>query len=309
MSKMKIATTIGEFYDFVPTPADAVRAYEGTGFCYLDYSFYRMYRRGCPFLEDSWKQEVTDAGNAAAGLGFSFVQAHAPAYNPMGDELTDHEAGMLSYHRAIEACGMLGIHNMVIHTGITPRFPYPEGMDGYMAESKAFLEKLIPELERYNVCLCMENSAEANMRGADGKVRYFPMTAIDLNTMIDYIGHPLVKACWDVGHGHMRGTDPYEEITGLGKNLAAIHIHDNHGVRDEHLALFDGTIDVDAILRGLRGIAFPGPFTLESDSFFRAKRREAKEFDLLAAPPLAAKRAAVRMMYETANACLNAYGL
>ena len=39
---MKIATTIGEMYSFVRSPAEAVRAYEGTGFRYLDYSFYTV---------------------------------------------------------------------------------------------------------------------------------------------------------------------------------------------------------------------------------------------------------------------------
>ena len=39
---MKIATTIGEMYPFTATPAEAIAAYEGTGFRYLDYSFYEV---------------------------------------------------------------------------------------------------------------------------------------------------------------------------------------------------------------------------------------------------------------------------
>lgn len=33
---MKIATTIEEFYPYVQNAAEAVKAYEGTGFKYLD---------------------------------------------------------------------------------------------------------------------------------------------------------------------------------------------------------------------------------------------------------------------------------
>ena len=36
---MKIATTIGEMFPYVNSPAEAVRAYEGSGFHFLDYSF------------------------------------------------------------------------------------------------------------------------------------------------------------------------------------------------------------------------------------------------------------------------------
>ena len=32
--------TIGEMFDYVSTPAEAVRAYRGSGFKYLDYCFY-----------------------------------------------------------------------------------------------------------------------------------------------------------------------------------------------------------------------------------------------------------------------------
>ena len=40
---MKIATTIGEMYSYTEKPAKAIEAYEGTGFNYLDYSFYNLH--------------------------------------------------------------------------------------------------------------------------------------------------------------------------------------------------------------------------------------------------------------------------
>ena len=39
---MKIATTIGEMYPFTSSYEEAISAYEGTGFRYLDFSFYSI---------------------------------------------------------------------------------------------------------------------------------------------------------------------------------------------------------------------------------------------------------------------------
>ena len=303
MPKMQIATTIGEVYAYVQSPAEAVRLYEGTGFTHLDFSFYRFLAPGHPFLSDSWEKLVYDAGNAAAALGFDFVQAHAPDYNPK-DKTADHEAGMLAARRSIEACGMLGIPNLVIHTGITDRYMYPDGRDGFFEESRDFLLALTPELERRNVRLCVENSSNGNTQG-----RFALMTAQDMNDLIAFTGHPLIGACWDTGHGNMRGADIHEELMTLGKNLTAIHVHDNDGVRDQHLALFLGTLDVDGLMTGLRDVGYTGYFTFEADSFMRSRWQPGREGKPLGRPPLEVKRAALRFLYETGRSCLDAYGL
>ena len=56
---MKIATTIGELYRLGLSPADAIRSYQGTGFKYLDFSFYYAHSdKNSPYMEESdlgWK--------------------------------------------------------------------------------------------------------------------------------------------------------------------------------------------------------------------------------------------------------------
>ena len=47
---MKIATTIGELYPLGLSVADTVRSYQGTGFKYLDYSFYYAHIPGSPYM-------------------------------------------------------------------------------------------------------------------------------------------------------------------------------------------------------------------------------------------------------------------
>ena len=297
-------TTIGEMYPYAASPADAVRLYAGTGFRYLDYSFYNANRPGAAFLTDRWLEEVLAAGEAAAALGFAFVQAHSPNYNPFHDpsDTSYHEAGLLASKRSIEACGRLGIPNIVVHTAYGPQCLYPADAEKYFRANLPFIEALYPEMERWHVRVCIENSAEGNM----GK-NYFFMTAQDMNDFIAFAGHPLLGACWDTGHGNMRGTDPYRELVTLGKNLYAVHFQDNGGTADEHTAPFFGTLNVDAVMRGLLDAGFTGPLTFESDNFL--PRRGTHGDDLLRFPPVRVKRAALSLLHEIGAACLDAYGI
>lgn len=301
---MRIATTIGEMYDYVATPADAVRAYEGTGFRYLDYSFYHANRPGSPFLTADWLREVEDAGEAAAALGMAFVQAHSPDYNPYHDpnDTAYHEAGMLATKRSIEACGRLGIPQIVVHTAFGPQCQYPADQDKYFETNLPFLQSLYPEMEKWNVGVCIENSAEGNMG-----TNYFFMTAEDMNAFLAYANHPLLGACWDTGHGNMRGADVYHELTTLGKNLHAIHFQDNGGRYDEHIAPFFGTLQVDDVIRGLLDAGYEGPLTFESDCFCPYRNQHGT--DKLAYPPLRVKRACLHVLHEIGMAALEAYGI
>lgn len=59
-----------------------------------------------------------------------------------------------------------------------------------------------------------------------------------------------LRLCFDIGHAHLgNGVLPSLEI--MRELTATSHIHDNHGLRDEHLPPFEGTIDWEAALEAL----------------------------------------------------------
>lgn len=294
---MKLATTIGEVYAFTASPAEAVSMYKDTGFKYLDYSFYSVIRDGSPYMDESdlrWKREVEDAGKMAESLGFTFVQAHTPSYNPEGR--CDHERSLRAVVRSMEACGMLGIRNAVIHTAFSAKYPYPEKMDEYCKASRVFLEKFLPYSERFNVTLCVENSCTINTGG-----NCFFMTGAEARSFVEDMNHPYLGVCWDVGHAAMQGCDMYKELVTLGKHLKTVHIHDNNGRSDEHLAPYCGIIDYNAIVKALLDIEFGGYFCFEADSFYKAKPG-------LACPSKEVKRLALKLLYETGKDLLEKHG-
>lgn len=299
---MKIATTTGEMYAYTNSFADAIRAYEGTGFRYLDFSFYNIIMKpNSPMMEDGWEDLVEECKEVAKNLGFQFVQAHAPAFHFNSQDI---EQGLAGTIRSIEACGMLGIENVVIHSGLFADIKYPEDEQLYFKANELFFRGLIPAMEKNNVRILFENTTIKHC----GDRSYFPVHGRDLNAFIEYMNHPLFGAAWDVGHANMDNIDHYTEIMEMKHNLKALHIHDNNGLHDEHTAPFLGTMDYDSLMRGLIESGYDGYFTLESDGFCRFGRND-QLTGPLAHPPLEVKRAALSFLYTISKAILSAYGV
>lgn len=307
---MRLATTTYDFIHYLQNPADRVRAYEGTGFRYLDYNFDDALWPTSTFLTNHWMDDVIAAGKAAEQLGFTFVQAHAPGGYDFLAPKADHESGMLALTRSIEACAYLGIPNIVVHSSTSKQLMGSAGKEGFFRENKAFYEKLFPHMEKYGVNVLIENTGSANM---DGK--YFLMTGQDMVDFLEYVNHPMLKACWDTGHANMNHYNQYKEITTLGKNVVAFHMQDNHGHIDEHIPPLMGNINWDAIMQALQDIGFNGYFTLESPHVVR--RADAwphfRRYDdlprpvRLSDPSLELARMGIQYLYEIGKFILEQY--
>ncbi len=297
---MKIATTIAEVLRYVDhDPVKAVEMYEGTGFRYLDYSFYNMLTvENHPLMQENWKEIILSVKETADKMGIAFVQAHLPDCRLIEE---GKEEGLKACLRAIEACSVLGIKNAVIHSALREGpYRYPEDKEAYFAANKPFFEALVPAMERFDVNVLLENSCEVNTNG-----RYFPMTGQDLNEMITYLDHPNFGAIWDIGHAHIQGLDQHHEMVTMGKNLKAVHIHDNNGRRDQHQTVFNGSLDWDSFMRGLIDSGFEGAFTYEIDGFI-PYRNDPKAIATLRREH---KIRALKDQYHTAKALLAAYGI
>jgi sugar phosphate isomerase/epimerase len=127
--------------------------------------------------------------------------------------------------------------------------------------------------------------------------------------------HPLIHVCWDVGHAAITNVDQYKEITGLGNELRGLHIQDNFGTGDIHLAPFAGICCYDAIIKGLVDSAYKGYFTMETYGMPRPKHKrqggynlEGVLYDRLIQPPVELKQRFERLMYDTARFMLEQYG-
>jgi sugar phosphate isomerase/epimerase len=94
-----------------------------------------------------------------------------------------------------------------------------------------------------------------------------------------------VSVCLDLGHAHI-GSGATEAIATLGNRIGSVHMHDNHGTKDEHLWPGDGTTDWPAVAKALGELATPPAAVLEishtlNDPPATLPDKVKKSFDLL----------------------------
>lgn len=75
----------------------------------------------------------------------------------------------------------------------------------------------------------------------------------DIKVLFENLGEERVGFCLDVGHQAVFSVTPLEEwLESLGPYLGQIHLHDNDGKKDDHLALGSGTINLEPLFDYLK---------------------------------------------------------
>ena len=297
---MKIATTTDNFLYYCDNDIDRIRELHRGGFRYIDLSMY-FFTPDSPYMSDDWKTPVRALKEEADRLGMQFVQAHSQGGNALRPDPERVEFLVAATLRSLEICKELGIQNTVVHSGTADGLTKEE----WFEKNKAFYSRLFPMMEETGVNVLVENSTKVNTKG-----RYCANSGKDMVEFLNYVGHPLLHACWDTGHANCEGSQ-YQDILDLGKELYAIHYNDNHGERDEHLIPYLGTMNHDEVINALIDSGYEGYFTLEcSSSLLQPRRRREFAADTrLLKPQLFMQRHAEKLMYDTAKYILESYGL
>lgn len=294
---MKLATTTGDYFAHTDSQKAALAHIRQAGFRHADYNFGGDYRFQNGVFSDGYEAYFEDIAQTADALGIRLVQAHAP----MGKPLEDDGKFLADNIRCIDACGAWNIPNIVIHSG------YVRGLtpEQTFERNKAFFLPLLERAEKYGVNILVENFNKMHVEGL-----YWIDNAPDLLRMIECVDHPLFHAVWDVGHANMQEMPQDDALRLLGKHVRAVHIQDNMGDKDSHLAPFLGTLNLDAVMSGLLDIGYDGYFTFEVGAFFTPpeKRRQYSRSTLLASAPLELRDAFERYLYMLGKCVLEKYG-
>jgi sugar phosphate isomerase/epimerase len=142
--------------------------------------------------------------------------------------------------RAIDVAEELPFPRMIFHMGGTRETPDPRKRDAAFSS----LEHLILHARHAGVTICVENTTSE--MGAPSYLRSF----------VDETRLTGLRFNFDVGHAHL-SDDPEDErieksFAPLRELVAGVHVHDNHGEKDEHLPPYDGTIDWSAAIKILK---------------------------------------------------------
>jgi sugar phosphate isomerase/epimerase len=86
-----------------------------------------------------------------------------------------------------------------------------------------------------------------------------------LSELVCRVDSPLLDIALDIGHAQAYSkVTPLYWIESLKTQVGYVHLHDNHGAEDEHLALGDGNIPVADTLDALDKYASGAVWSIES---------------------------------------------
>jgi sugar phosphate isomerase/epimerase len=172
--------------------------------------------------------------------------------NPLSIASPDEEARTLAVREAnaaLELARRVPLTLLVVHPGLQDSLLSPAAPNSRESALRS-VEEIAAVASPLGVRIALEVIPNA-MATADALVE-----------LLDDLDMPEVGVCLDFGHAHLQGgvVDAIESLSGV---LAATHVHDNHGQRDEHLAPFEGSIDWTGALMALQKVGYEGTMMLE----------------------------------------------
>jgi sugar phosphate isomerase/epimerase len=199
------------------------------------------------------KTEMQAMAGALVQHGLILSSVHAPVSRDMsstregGTPLSICEVervrrieAMDELKRAIDVAEELPFPRMVFHMGTSRETADPRKRDAAFSS----LEHLILHARHVGVTICVENTTSEM-----GDPSY-------LRAFVDETRLTGLRFNFDIGHAHLSDFPEAERIeksfSPLRELVSSIHLHDNHGEKDEHLPPFDGTIDWPAAIKILQ---------------------------------------------------------
>jgi sugar phosphate isomerase/epimerase len=162
-------------------------------------------------------------------------RSDSPPLNIAGRDRKQRIEAMDEIKRAIEVAEVLPFRFLVLHAGVAG-----EGFDDHQFEGAlTSVEHLRAFAKPLGVRLLLENIP--NQLTAPEK----------LVELIETLRYEDVGVCLDLGHAHLEpGVE--DAIETLNPLIRSVHVHDNHGMKDEHLWPGEGTIDFRRAMELLR---------------------------------------------------------
>ncbi|HWE84121.1 MAG TPA: sugar phosphate isomerase/epimerase family protein [Terracidiphilus sp.] len=173
-------------------------------------------------------------------------RAGAPAVNVIHPDKSRRIDAMDEIKRALEAAEQIPFKHLIIHLG--------EREDGWsqrtIDSSLTALEHLGAFARALGVRLLVENLPN------DATTPEHLVTILELGHL-DSVG-----ICLDLGHAHITVGIP-DAIATLNHRIVSLHVHDNHGSKDEHLWPGDGNIDWKDTAKRINALPSPPAAVLE----------------------------------------------
>jgi len=216
-------------------------------------------------FEYTLKPEIRTIAGALEAHHLELVSLHAPTSRDMsamregGTPLSICEVervrrveAMDEFKRVIDVADDLPYSRLILHMGGSRETAEPRKRDAAFSS----LEHLILHARHAGVTLCVENTLSEM-----GDPTY-------LRAFVDETRLNGLRFNFDIGHAYLAELPAEERIeksfAPLRDFVSSVHLHDNHGEKDEHLRPYDGSIDWPNGIKTLQSAPQTGlPLVLE----------------------------------------------
>ncbi len=261
--KLDISTSLNLIFDgtFHTSVKEEMLHLAKCGFRVFDFNFNDMCSTlASPFVGKGWQAYLEEIKEFAEQNGMRFGQAHSPIVECPTYEGCGEDGFRELQYRTIEGSARMGIPWLVFHP-IEKIGTEQECLD-YNYE---YFAPFVEACRKHGVGLALENTCPAYLRSEMSKTD-------TLLALVDRFHDESVGVCWDTGHGNVHGgqkslmasVDQYKNITKIGKRLKVLHVSDNTGFHDDHVAPFEGNIKWQDVMRALGEINYKGTFNYEA---------------------------------------------
>lgn len=197
--------------------------------------------------KDVIKQRLKDSG-----LG---ILCHLPTFVLTAD-LTEkiRRSSVDEMLRSLEVAAELGAKKVVLHPSIVFGMG-PFVMDIVTNYFFEFLIEMVAAAKRLKLTICLENMMPRNLLGVE---------PADFEEIFELC--PTLQMTLDTGHANIgtpAGIRLLDLVERFGNRIGHIHISDNHGKRDDHLAVGQGTVDFSTLISRLVELGYDSTITLE----------------------------------------------
>ena len=193
------------------------------------------------------RRPVNDAGLTISSLHAFFGPDHDLS---LTDE-ADRRHSVENLTREADYVLALGGRLVVVHPGCAECGGTSADPDRVAALARS-TEELARVAESMDILFSLENLPHG-MVGDDMAV---------LRKIVETIDSPHLGLNYDCGHSNLT-SDSITVLDQAGPRIVSTHIHDNLGLKDDHLPPGFGNVDMDAVCRGLARHGYRGEFTLE----------------------------------------------
>lgn len=237
---------------------DGYKKLAAIGYSAVDFDFVDTTKPVYSMSDDDFTAYLLRQRKLAEDAEIEISQVHGPwRYPPQDNTPEDRAERMDKMKKSIYACSMLGCKYWVIH----PIMPFgcnnPPELDGEFLElNLKFMRELLEFAKDLGVTICLENMP----------FKQLPLSKPEaILKFVREINDENFKICLDTGHVSVFDElDLAEEVRRLGSEIKVLHVHDNDGKGDKHMAPYFGVIDWAEFGNALKEIGFDGVFSLET---------------------------------------------